>query len=224
MLFKDSCNAKSNQQNLGTIKCSNLCTEIVEYTSKDETAVCNLASMALPRCAGLPILLACNACTVQCLWLMQSGQHNHAAWRCCHMSCTTTALANRRAGTAVDSTDTTVWAVWCRFVRQKDTPDMHQAKKLMGSRDHNNRLFDFDRLADVTAAVTRNLNKVIDINHYPVETARTSNMRHRPIGLGVQGLADTFILLGLPFDSEAAKQLNKCAPALSTPIHAAPCM
>ena len=105
-----------------------------------------------------------------------------------------------------------VLALSCRFVRQKDLPATHQAKKLMGSRDHRNRMFDFDRLAEVTAAVTRNLNKVIDINHYPVETARNSNMRHRPIGLGVQGLADTFILLGLPFDSPEAQQLNKCAP------------
>ena len=96
-------------------------------------------------------------------------------------------------------------------MRQKDLPATHQAKKLMGSRDHKNRMFDFDKLIEVTSTVTRNLNKVIDINHYPVETARNSNMRHRPIGLGVQGLADTFILLGLPFDSPEAQQLNKCA-------------
>lgn len=81
----------------------------------------------------------------------------------------------------------------------------------MGSLDHKSRMFDFDKLADVVKTVTRNLNKVIDINYYPVETARRSNMRHRPIGLGVQGLADTFILLGLAFDSAEAKQLNKCA-------------
>jgi ribonucleotide reductase alpha subunit len=72
-------------------------------------------------------------------------------------------------------------------------------------------MFDFDKLIEVTSTVTRNLNKVIDVNQYPVETARNSNLRHRPIGLGVQGLADTFILLGLPFDSPDAKQLNKYA-------------
>jgi ribonucleotide reductase alpha subunit len=105
-----------------------------------------------------------------------------------------------------------------RFVRQRDMPETHQAKKLMGSRDHKNRLFDFDKLVKVTASVTRNLNKVIDINHYPVETARNSNMRHRPIGLGVQGLADTFILLGLPFDSPEAKQLNKCAAQITSQV------
>ena len=123
ILYKDAANRKSNQQNLGTIRSSNLCTEIIEYTSKDEVAVCNLASLALPK-----------------------------------------------------------------FVRDGQ--------------------FDFDRLFEITSVVTRNLNKVIDINYYPIPEARNSNMRHRPIGLGVQGLADAFILLGMPFDSDAAKQLN----------------
>ncbi|WP_448520680.1 ribonucleoside-diphosphate reductase subunit alpha [Rhodoflexus sp.] len=124
MLYKDHCNRKSNQKNLGTIKSSNLCTEIIEYTSKDEVAVCNLASLALPK-----------------------------------------------------------------FV--------HQGK------------FDHQKLYEVTKVVTRNLNKVIDINYYPVEEARRSNMRHRPIGLGVQGLADVFIMLRMPFDSEEARGLNR---------------
>lgn len=123
ILYKDAANRKSNQQNLGTIRSSNLCTEIIEYTSKEEVAVCNLASLALPK-----------------------------------------------------------------FVRDGK--------------------FDFDKLFEITSVVTRNLNKVIDINYYPIPEARNSNMRHRPIGLGVQGLADAFILLGMPFDSEAAKQLN----------------
>jgi ribonucleoside-diphosphate reductase subunit M1 len=125
MLYKDHCNRKSNQQNLGTIKCSNLCTEIVEYTSKDEIAVCNLASIALNR-----------------------------------------------------------------YVREDKT-------------------FDFAKLADVTRVVTRNLNRIIDINYYPLEECRNSNMRNRPIGIGVQGMADVFILMRYPFDSEQAQQLNK---------------
>lgn len=141
MLYKDSCNRKSNQKNLGTIKSSNLCTEIVEYTSPDETAVCNLASIALPR-----------------------------------------------------------------FVRDNEGRD---GRKLVGSLDHQTRFFDFEKLAEVTRVATRNLNRIIDINYYPVETARNSNIRHRPIGLGVQGLADTFILLGMPFDSPKAAQLNR---------------
>lgn len=125
ILYKDACNNKSNQKNLGTIKSSNLCTEIVEYTSPDEVAVCNLASIALPM-----------------------------------------------------------------FVSEEGT-------------------FDHKRLYEVTRVATRNLNKVIDINYYPVEEARRSNMRHRPIGLGVQGLADTFIKLRMPFDSEEARGLNR---------------
>ncbi len=126
MLYKDAANTKSNQKNLGTIRSSNLCTEIMEYTAKDEVAVCNLASIALPR-----------------------------------------------------------------FVKE----------------DSNE--FDFQTLYDVTYHVTGNLNRVIDVNYYPVEEARNSNMRHRPIGLGVQGLADTFAMLGMNFESDEAKKLNK---------------
>jgi ribonucleoside-diphosphate reductase alpha subunit len=135
MLYKDACNTKSNQKNLGTIKSSNLCTEIIEYTDKDETSVCNLASIALPK------------------------------------------YVNREAKT-----------------------------------------FDFDKLHEVTKIVTKNLNRVIDRNFYPVETAKKSNMRHRPIGLGVQGLADVFILCGLAFDCEESRQLN--AQIFETMYHA----
>lgn len=124
LLYKDAANRKSNQQNLGTIKSSNLCTEILEYTSPDEVAVCNLASLALPR-----------------------------------------------------------------FVI--------------------NNTFDHQKLYEVAYQVTKNLNSVIDNNYYPVEEARNSNMRHRPVGIGVQGLADVFILLRLPFESELAAILNK---------------
>jgi ribonucleoside-diphosphate reductase subunit M1 len=128
MLYKDSANRKSNQQNLGTINCSNLCTEIIEYTSKDEIAVCNLASLAL----------------------------------------------NRYVDVSGDS-----------------------------------RSYNFDKLSEVTRVITRNLNRIIDINYYPLPEAKNSNMRNRPIGIGVQGLADAFILMRFPFDSEEAIQLNK---------------
>jgi len=123
LLYKDSANRKSNQQNLGTIKSSNLCTEIIEYTDANEVAVCNLASLALPR-------------------FVIDGK------------------------------------------------------------------FDHEKLYEVTYQATLNLNKIIDNNYYPVEEARRSNLRHRPIGLGVQGLADAFILLRYPFESEAARKLN----------------
>ena len=125
MLYKDAANAKSNQQNLGVIKSSNLCTEIIEYTAPDEVAVCNLASLALPK------------------YVTEQG------------------------------------------------------------------VFDHDKLFEVTYQATLNLNKIIDENYYPVEEAKNSNLRHRPIGLGVQGLADAFILLGLPFESEEARALNR---------------
>ena len=125
MLYKDAANAKSNQQNLGTIKSSNLCTEIIEYTAPDEIAVCNLASLALPK------------------YVTEEGQ------------------------------------------------------------------FDHDKLFEVTYQATLNLNRIIDENFYPVEEARNSNLRHRPIGLGVQGLADAFIMMGLPFESEEARALNR---------------
>ncbi len=125
ILYKDAANRKSNQKNLGTIKSSNLCTEIIEYTSPDEVAVCNLASIALPK------------------FITDQGK------------------------------------------------------------------FDHQRLYEITKVATKNLNKVIDINYYPVAEARTSNFRHRPIGLGVQGLADAFILLRMPFDSPEARRLNE---------------
>ena len=136
MLYKDSCNSKSNQKNLGVIKSSNLCTEILEYTDKDETSVCNLASIALPK-----------------------------------------------------------------YV------------------DKDKKTFNYEKLHEVTKIVTKNLNRVIDRNFYPVETARRSNMKHRPIGLGVQGLADVFILCGLPFDSEESRTMN--AHIFETMYHAA---
>ncbi len=125
ILYKDAANRKSNQQNLGTIRSSNLCTEIIEYTSKDEVAVCNLGSISLSK-----------------------------------------------------------------FVREDKS-------------------YDFEKLEEITRVLTRNLNRIIDINYYPIEEARTSNMRHRPIGIGVQGLADAFLLMRFPFDSTEAKELNR---------------
>jgi ribonucleoside-diphosphate reductase alpha chain len=126
ILYKDAANQKSNQQNLGTIRSSNLCTEILEYTSPDEVAVCNLASISLVK-----------------------------------------------------------------FV------------------DEETKTFDFDKLHEITKVITRNLNKIIDINYYPVKEAENSNFRHRPIGIGVQGLADAYIKMRFPFDSDDAKALNK---------------
>ena len=124
MMFKDAANAKSNQQNLGTIKSSNLCCEIIEYTSKDEVAVCNLASICLPK-----------------------------------------------------------------FVNDDGS-------------------YDFETLHKVARNVTKNLNRVIDVNYYPIPESRNSNMRHRPIGIGIQGLADAFIKMKIAFEDPKAELMN----------------
>ena len=131
ILYKDAANKKSNQKNLGTIKSSNLCAEVLIYSSPEETGVCNLASICLPSYVNI------------------------------------------------------------------------------SSGDSSERAFDFDKLHEITKVITKNLNKVIDKNFYPVEKARRSNLKHRPIGIGIQGLADVFIQLRYPFDSDEAKQLNK---------------
>lgn len=172
MLYKDSCNKKSNQQNLGTIKSSNLCTEIIEYTDKDETAVCNLASIALPK------------------FVKMKGSHGIERQP---------SFGRIDDGGAAPDSPSSPSSV---------TMSTHMSP-LMGSSQGKNREFDFDTLKNITKILTRNLNKIIDVNFYPCETAQRSNMRHRPIGLGVQGLADAFILLGMAFDSEEAKELNR---------------
>ena len=127
ILYKDACNKKSNQQNLGTIKSSNLCAEIVQFSSPDEVAVCNLASICIPT--------------------------------------------------------------YIEYIDNKPT-------------------FNFEKLHEVTQVITKNLNKVIDVNFYPIEKARRSNLKHRPIGIGIQGLADVYVMMRYPFDSKEAKELN----------------
>jgi ribonucleoside-diphosphate reductase alpha chain len=129
LLFKDACNKKSNQQNIGTIKSSNLCTEIIQYSDDKETAVCNLASIALP--------------------------------------------------TFVDTTQAIPY-------------------------------FDYEKLHEISKVVTNNLNRIIDINFYPTPKTENSNLKHRPIGIGVQGLADVFMMMNVPFHSDEAKYINKC--------------
>lgn len=177
MLFKDSINKKSNQKNLGTIKSSNLCTEIVEYTAPDETAVCNLASIALPR------------------FVREVDDTSVDAG-------STTAAGS---GSADPGSPTTPVST----TRREEQQGQKQRLKLLGSLGSKRRFFDHAKLKEVTKQVTYNLNRIIDINYYPTPECSNSNLRHRPIGLGVQGLADALITLGLPFDSEEARQLNK---------------
>jgi ribonucleoside-diphosphate reductase alpha subunit len=144
MLYKDACNRKSNQQNLGTIRCSNLCTEIVEYTSPEEIAVCNLASLSLPAF-----------------------------------------LSNRSSSWSSSSSSSS-----------NEDPLLNKEK------------YDFEALEAATRLLVRNLNTIIDINSYPVPEARASNLKHRPVGLGVQGLANVFAHLRLPWESQEAAELN----------------
>jgi len=144
LLYKDACNKKSNQQNVGTIKSSNLCSEIVQYSDSQETAVCNLASVALPS-----------------------------------------------------------------FVAYQDNEDNEEKTPFI----------DYEKMHAITRTITYNLNRIIDINYYPTEKTRRSNMRHRPIGIGVQGLADLFLMMNVPFQSEAAKEINK--KVFETIYHAA---
>lgn len=181
MLFKDACNAKSNQSNLGTIKSSNLCTEIVEFTSPTETAVCNLASLALPR------------------YVVESSPAAPAG-----------APAAAEPASASEAASAPP-APSPRSPRAPGTDGKGNpvAPRLQGSLGSASRSFDHAAFAAVVRHATRNLNRIIDVNYYPVETAKRSNVRHRPIGLGVQGLADVFMLLGLPFDSPEAAALNK---------------
>ena len=140
LCYKDAANSKSNQKNLGTIKSSNLCSEIIEYSDKDETAVCNLASIALNK-----------------------------------------------------------------FVRGSGSGSINAASESESTKP----FFDYSHLHDVVRVITRNLNRVIDINYYPTTKTRVSNLRHRPIGIGVQGLADVFFMLDLPFQSDEARMINR---------------
>jgi ribonucleoside-diphosphate reductase alpha subunit len=181
MLFKDACNSKSNQQNLGTIKSSNLCTEILEYTAPDEVAVCNLASIALPKFCVLP------------------------------KKTESPAAARMNVSKSVDSVaESPRLSAIMKTAPSFDSMDTDDKYKVMFTMDDGRTgFYDLKMLFDVVQVVTKNLNKVIDANYYPVIEARNSNMRHRPIGLGVQGLADTFCKLRIPFDSDAAVKLNK---------------
>ncbi|QYC92657.1 Ribonucleotide reductase subunit 1 [Trabala vishnou gigantina nucleopolyhedrovirus] len=145
MLYKDACNAKSNQKNLGTLKGSNLCAEILQYTDADETAVCNLASVCVNRC------------------IEYDDENND------------------------------------------DDDDANND----GGGDSGVGRYNFETLKEITKTVVRNLNKIIDRNMYPVNEARISNLKHRPVGVGIQGLADTFVSLRMPYESERAKTLNK---------------
>ena len=172
ILFKDAVNKKSNQKNIGTIKSSNLCTEIMEYSDENETAVCNLASIALSRFA--------------------SGSGSNSVVASDH---------SVAGGDSVVSGSS--------VVSETDSGATHSAASASESVVGGRTPLDFTELERVTALAVDNLNQIIDINYYPTDKTRTSNLRHRPIGLGVQGLADVFMSMDIPFHSEEARVLNR---------------
>lgn len=201
ILYKDTANKKSNQKNLGTIKSSNLCAEIIEYTNENETAVCNLASIALNKFVvetKSPFADVVVYSKDKCNW-------------CILMK----ALLKRKGIDFKEIklvTDKEI-AEFKEKHRVETIPQLLDNSKLIGGFNtvqeilRNN--YDYERLHAVAKVVTNNLNRVIDINYYPTEKTRRSNLYHRPIGIGVQGLADTFMLMDLPFDSNQAKEINK---------------
>jgi ribonucleoside-diphosphate reductase alpha subunit len=219
MLYKDSCNTKSNQKNLGTIKSSNLCTEIIEYSDSDETAVCNLASIGLPN-----FVKSKNTEDLKTKEIIVYTKNG-----CSYCKLAKTLLIKHNL----------------KFKEVLVDEEHKEAFKIKFNEDHNVQLktfpaiiinnnyvggyeelldmlrseVDHKKLHEVTKVVTKNLNRVIDINFYPTEKTKTSNNRHRPIGLGVQGLADVFMLLDLPFASEKARVIN--SEIFETIYHAA---
>lgn len=200
MLYKDSVNYKSNQKNLGVIKSSNLCTEITEFSNKDETAVCNLASIGLSKF----IKETPNPFTDVTVY-----SKNDCNW-CVLMK----ALLKKRGidyNEIVLSTD----EEFSEFKEKNSVqtlPQLFDNGVLIGGynkvEDILRHKFDYEKLHSVTKIVTENLDKIIDINFYPTEKTKRSNLNHRPIGIGVQGLADVFVLLDLPFESDEAKKIN----------------
>ena len=209
MLYKDACNSKSNQKNLGTIKSSNLCTEIVEYSDPDETAVCNLASI------GLPNFVKNTHKTFKTIRVFTKPDCDY-----CKLA---KKLIEKRATAndiIIDECSTVGQRETCKqYIQTKYNQEVKTFPQIIiddeyigGYTELLNVLrneFDHEKLHQVTKVVTNNLNRVIDINFYPTPKTKTSNSKHRPIGLGVQGLADTFMLLDLPFDSDLAKKTNR---------------
>ena len=210
MLYKDACNKKTNQKNIGTIKSSNLCCEIVEYSDPTETAVCNLASIALSKFvkkvpspfSNVKVYTKDNC--VWCSLLKAMLKSNNIEY---------TEIKVSKEEFQQFKDDHNV----------KTVPQLYDNDKLIGNyskcREILRPTFDYDLLHKITKVVTENLNKVIDINFYPTSKTHNSNNKHRPIGIGVQGLADTMAMLDIPFHSDEAKKINKLI--FETMYHAA---
>lgn len=230
--FKDAVNRKSNQKHYGTIKSSNLCTEIMEYSSFDESAVCNLASIALSNfvvkknftgyfCGdfvkNIKIVVytvkKCNWCRLAKACLKENGIK--FTEKCLH--------TEEEKQIIKEKFNITTFPQIVKVVNNLNENEESKNEVLIGDftkLNHELRpYFDFNKLHEVTKLVTRNLNSVIDLNFYPTKQTENSNMKHRPIGIGVQGLADTFIMMKFPFESQEARDLNK--EIFETMYHAA---
>lgn len=205
MLYKDTCNSRSNQKNLGTIRSSNLCCEIIEYSDSKEYAVCNLASISLPKMLMERDLTGIKQCIVlgkktcsYCLLVKYCLTERGVKYKYIE---DTTGLPEHLLEVLFES-------------GQKTYPFVFVNDKLIGGFnelwvDYLQPRFDFQKLGEVVATITKNLNLVIDKNAYPLEECRRSNMKNRPIGIGVQGLADVFFIMKVSYDSEEARILNR---------------
>ena len=199
LLYKDACNEKSNQKNLGTIKSSNLCTEIIEYSNKDETAVCNLASISLPSCLERKSVKHLNL-TI------------YSKPDCCY--CEYTKLLCEKLEINHTIKDHKELLLSGETPSGVKFPRIYNDKSiLIGGYtelvDYITPTYDYEKLKDLSKKLTYNLNKIIDYNYYPIPETERSNTRHRPIGIGVQGLANVFYEMKIPFDSSEARIVNK---------------
>ena len=200
MLYKDACNKKSNQKNVGTIKSSNLCCEIVEYSDSKETAVCNLASIALGNFVKEP----------------EHGFSNVKIYtkdNCNWCRLLKALLLRKKIKYKEIKISKENFKSFKEEHKVKTVPQLYNNNKLVGGYlkclNILRSYFDYNLLHKITKIVTENLNKVIDINFYPTKKTKCSNLKHRPIGIGVQGLADAFAKMDIPFHSENAKNINK---------------
>jgi ribonucleoside-diphosphate reductase alpha chain/ribonucleoside-diphosphate reductase subunit M1 len=211
MLYKDACNKKSNQKNLGTIKSSNLCTEIIEYSDEDESAVCNLASIGLSKFIKkntydfstivIYTKTTCDYCKLAKAHLTDFDVIKTANYQEINMD--NDALRQQMYKDINEKYSIEVNSVPQIIIDGKHIGGYEDLLELMAYE------VDYEKLHSITKIITDNLNKVIDVNFYPTEKTKRSNLRHRPIGIGVQGLADLFALMKIPFHSEKAIKLNK---------------
>jgi ribonucleoside-diphosphate reductase alpha subunit len=210
LLYKDSANQKSNQKNIGTIKSSNLCTEIIEYSDENETAVCNLASIGLSKFVEPYksntkqniIIYGRDGC-VYCKLSKYLLDKNNIEYTYSEINDEVERKEFYSKVSNEENLETPINTMPQIFINGKRIGGYTELSNIIRP------IFNYDKLHKVTKVITKNLNKVIDLNFYPTEKTRLSNLRHRPIGIGVQGLADVFTMMNLPFESDLSREINK---------------